>query len=417
MSKLRILLAVSGAALAISSPAFAETVTLAAYSGIFQDHYTKAVVEPFMKANPNIKVEFYGMPNSAQMLGTLRAQKAAPQIDVVIMDVSVSKAGTDEGLFDRIDESVSKNVADLYPAARVEGVGGVAVTFDNLVLLYNKEQVKTAPTSWNALWDKQYAGKVTIPAVPDIQGTTFTVIVNKMAGGDDYKKSVEAGIKKIGELAPNVQTWDPKPDVYTPIANGQAALGIGWNARAQVYAETSGGKLGVVLPQEGSGFQINTINLVKNAPQSAAAKTFIDYALETGDTGSVHGGNVLRTDELQSENLAGSACPHSGWCDGQDGRYRLDRGSGNSRCDHGAMAPSHHTSQPVGFSCGVPAATLSRRNAIQRDLRSRRGCREYAMMQHKNLLGGSFVIDGQQGAPPSRRPDETLRRRAGGSVP
>ena len=280
MTTLRTLLAVSGAALAISSPAFAETVTLAAYSGIFQDHYTKAVVEPFMKANPNIKVEFYGMPNSAQMLGTLRAQKAAPQIDVVIMDVSVAKAGTDEGLFDKVDESVSKNVADLYPSARVEGVGGVAVTFDNLVLLYNKDQVKTAPTSWNALWDKQYAGKVAIPAVPDIQGTTLTIITNKMAGGDDYKKSVEAGIKKLGELATNVQTWDPKPDVYTPIANGQAALGIGWNARAQVYAETSGGKLGVVLPQEGSGFQINTINLVKNAPQSAAAKTFIDYALK-----------------------------------------------------------------------------------------------------------------------------------------
>ena len=365
MSKLRILLAVSGAALAISSPAFAETVTLAAYSGIFQDHYTKAVVEPFMKANPNIKVEFYGMPNSAQMLGTLRAQKAAPQIDVVIMDVSVSKAGTDEGLFDRIDESVSKNVADLYPAARVEGVGGVAVTFDNLVLLYNKEQVKTAPTSWNALWDKQYAGKVTIPAVPDIQGTTFTVIVNKMAGGDDYKKSVEAGIKKIGELAPNVQTWDPKPDVYTPIANGQAALGIGWNARAQVYAETSGGKLGVVLPQEGSGFQNQHNQSREERTPKRSRQDVYRLCAETGDTGSVHGGNVLRTDEFQSEDLAGSACPDSGWCDGQDGRYRLDRGSGNSRCDHGAMAPSHHTSQPVGFSCAfrrrrLPAGTRSR---------------------------------------------------------
>ena len=33
------------------------------------------------------------MPNSAQMLGNLRAQKASPQVDVVIMDVSVSKAG------------------------------------------------------------------------------------------------------------------------------------------------------------------------------------------------------------------------------------------------------------------------------------------------------------------------------------
>ncbi|MBZ6074689.1 ABC transporter substrate-binding protein [Microvirga sp. WGZ8] len=277
---MRTLLGVSAIAFAVSSPACAETVTLAAYSGIFQDHYMKAVVEPFMKAHPDIKVEFYGMPNSAQMLGTLRAQKAAPQIDVVIMDVSVSKAGTDEGLFDKVDESVSPNVADLYPAAKAQGVNGVAVTFDNLVLLYNKDQVKTAPTSWNALWDKQYAGKVAIPAVPDIQGTTLTIIANKMAGGDDYKKSVDAGIAKLAELAPNVQTWDPKPDVYAPIANGQAALGIGWNARAQVYADTSGGKLGVVLPQEGSGFQINTINLVKNAPNSKAAKTFIDYALK-----------------------------------------------------------------------------------------------------------------------------------------
>lgn len=279
MTRMRTLLGISAIAFAVSSPAWAETVTLAAYSGIFQDHYTKAVVEPFMKAHPDIKVEFYGMPNSAQMLGTLRAQKSAPQIDVVIMDISVAKAGTDESLFDKVDESVSKNVADLYPSARAQGVNGVAVTFDNLVLLYNKDQVKTAPTSWNALWDKQYAGKVAIPAVPDIQGTTLTIIANKMAGGDDYKKSVEAGIAKLGELAPNVQTWDPKPDVYAPIANGQAALGIGWNARAQVYADSSGGKLGVVLPQEGSGFQINAINLVKNAPNSKAAKTFIDYAL------------------------------------------------------------------------------------------------------------------------------------------
>lgn len=257
----------------------AETVTLAAYSGIFQDHYVKAVVEPFMKAHPDIKVEFYGMTNSAQMLGTLRAQKASPQIDAVIMDISVAKAGTDEGLFSAIDESVSRHVSDLYPAARAEGVAGVGVTFDNLVLLYNKDQVKQAPTSWNDLWSEAYAGKVAIPAVPDIQGTTFTIIVDKMSGGSDYRKNVDAGIERIGELAPSVQTWDPKPDVYMPVASGQVAVGIGWNARAQVYSDSSGDRLGVVLPQEGSGFQINAINLVKGGPAAEAAKTFVDYAL------------------------------------------------------------------------------------------------------------------------------------------
>ncbi|KKX33217.1 ABC transporter substrate-binding protein [Rhizobium sp. LC145] len=275
----RLSIAVSILALGAATGAAAETVTITAYSGIFQDHYTKAVVEPFMKKNPDIKVEFYGLPNSAQMLGTLRAQKDSPQIDVAILDISVAKAGADEGLFEKVDESVSANVKDLYPNAFAEGVAGVAVTFDNLVLIYNTDQIKKAPTSWNALWDQNYAGKLVIPAVPDIQGTTLTIIANRLAGGGDYKENVDAGIEKLGELAPGVQTWEPKPDVYTPIANGQAAIGIGWNARAQIYSGTSGGKMAVVLPEEGSGFQINTINLVKNAPAGDAAKKFIDYAL------------------------------------------------------------------------------------------------------------------------------------------
>lgn len=223
-------IAASILALSASAGLAADTVTLMAYSGIFQEHYQKAVVDAFMQKNPDIKVEFYGVTNSAQMLGTLRAQKGSPQIDVAIMDISVAKAGADEGLYDKVDESVSAHVKDLYPNAFAHGVAGVGVTFDNLVLLYNTDAVKEAPTSWNALWDKQYAGKVIVPAVPDIQGTTMTIIADKMAGGTDYKASVDAGIAKLGELAPSVQTWDPKPDVYQPIASGQAAIGIGWNA-------------------------------------------------------------------------------------------------------------------------------------------------------------------------------------------
>src|SRR4051812_27537447 len=168
----------AGAALALAlSPqvSFAQqkTITLMAYSGLFQERYAKAVVEPFMKANPGIKVEYFPMPNSAQMLGTLRAQKAAPQADVVIMDVSVSKAATDEKLLTKIDDKVSKNVADLYPNARIADVDGVAVTFDNLVMLYNADQVKTAPTSWMDLAKPEFKGKVAIPGMPDIQGLSL----------------------------------------------------------------------------------------------------------------------------------------------------------------------------------------------------------------------------------------------------
>jgi putative spermidine/putrescine transport system substrate-binding protein len=124
-----------------------KTITLMAYSGIFQERYSKAVVEPFMKANPDIKVEYFGLPNSAQMLGSLRAQRAAPQADIVIMDVSVSKAGTDEGLFTKIDEKNVPAVAELYPTARIPDIAGVAVTFDNLVMIYNSDAIKEPPTA------------------------------------------------------------------------------------------------------------------------------------------------------------------------------------------------------------------------------------------------------------------------------
>lgn len=273
----------AGAALAmglLTQAASAETtVTLLAYGGLFQERYTKAVVEPFMKANPDIKVNYYSMPNSAQMLGTLRAQKAAPQADVAIMDVSVSKAGSDEGLFAKIDEKTVPNVADLYPTARIPDIAGVAVTFDNLVLLYNGDVVKEAPKSWMDLAEKTYQGKVAIPGMPDIQGLSLVLIMDRARGGKDYLKSVEKGIAAVGEIAPNIQTWEPKPEVYPVIISGQAVIGAGWNARAQVNSDLSGGKLKATLPQEGSVFQINTISQVANGPSSAAAAKFINYAL------------------------------------------------------------------------------------------------------------------------------------------
>lgn len=256
-----------------------QTVTVMAYAGLFQERYTKAVVEPFMKANPGIKVEYFPMPNSAQMLGTLRAQKAAPQADVVIMDVSVSKAATDEKLFNKIDEKVSKNVADLYPNARIPDVDGVAVTFDNLVMLYNGDTVKDVPKSWMDLAKPEYKGKVAIPGMPDIQGLSLVLIMDKARGGTNYLQNVDKGIAALGEIAPSVQTWEPKPEVYPVIISGQAVIGAGWNARAQVNADTSGGKLKTALPQEGSVFQINTINYVANGPGKDAGAKFIDYAL------------------------------------------------------------------------------------------------------------------------------------------
>ena len=103
-------------AIAQSSPSGA--INLMAYGGIFQDNYVKAVVEPFQRAFPGVKVNYAASGTSAQMLGALRAQKADPQIDVVIFDVSTSTIGNAEGLFSKITPQEAPSLDDLYPEAR-----------------------------------------------------------------------------------------------------------------------------------------------------------------------------------------------------------------------------------------------------------------------------------------------------------
>ena len=86
----------------------------------------------------------------------------------------------------------------------------MAVTFDNLVLIYN-DIVKEAPKSWLELAD-QSAGKVAFNGMPDIQGLSLVLILEKARGGTNYLTNVDKGIAAIGEIAPNVLTWDPKPE-------------------------------------------------------------------------------------------------------------------------------------------------------------------------------------------------------------
>ncbi len=261
-------------------PSWAQSrqVTLSAYSGIFEDNYKAAVVDPFA-ASTGIAVNYVGMPTSAQMLGTLRAQKEAPQLDVVIMDVVVAKAGGDEGLYRPVSAGDLPVIDQLVPAARIAEVPGPAVTFDSFVLLYSPQRFATPPTSWRELWNPEHRGRISLAAPPDTLGVCLTLIADRLAGGEDYTQSVEKGIALLGEMAPLVESWDPKPDVFSTVVSGAADLSAGWNARGQKFSLQTPDRLAVAIPEDGSLFQINTINLVEGAAHTDEALEFMAYAL------------------------------------------------------------------------------------------------------------------------------------------
>ncbi|MBP2231909.1 putative spermidine/putrescine transport system substrate-binding protein [Azospirillum agricola] len=278
-------LARGAAGLALSAPFIARarapdtTLTLASFSGVFQENYHAAVVEPFMAAHPGIRVSYAGMRNSAEMLGTLRAQRNAPQLDVVLLDMTSARVASGESLFEPIARESLPVLDELDPRAFLPGVAGPAVTADHLVLIYAPDRVSPAPTSWRELWKPEHRRKVAFAGVPDLGGVALVLIANRLAGTDDYLGGVDRGIALLGDLAPNVLSFDPKPDAYAFIVNGTSALGYGWNGRAQLYARQSPGRIAATVPAEGSVMLLNTINLVRDAPQREAARLFIAYAL------------------------------------------------------------------------------------------------------------------------------------------
>ncbi|MBL8837406.1 MAG: ABC transporter substrate-binding protein [Alphaproteobacteria bacterium] len=259
--------------------AVSGTITLVAYAGIFQDNYVATVVEPFQRHFPNVRVNYFPGGTSAQMLGTARAQRNDPQTDVIIMDASVSMIGNGEGLFERLTPADVPSLNELFPEARAAGGEfGPAVTFDHLVLVYDTQRVQPPLTTLRQLWDPSLRGQLGVSAPPNIQGLALTVMVAKMEGAD-YRQTIDPAIRRLRELAPSVQTFDPSPDGYTLILNGAIRVATGWNARAQLIHDQSQGRLGVLLPPEGSVYQINTINVTRGGRNRAAALAFTNYAL------------------------------------------------------------------------------------------------------------------------------------------
>ena len=213
------------------------------------------------------------------MLGTIRAQKSDPQVDVAIMDVTTSNiANAEISLRQNVMADVP-SLSELHPDARaVGGDFGPAVTYDHLVLVYDTQNLNPPLAKLADLWRPDLKGQIALAAPPNIQGLALTAMVEKMTGGD-YRKSVDAAIAKLRELAPSVQTFEPNPDGYSLILNGVVRVATGWNARAQLYSDQSNGRIGVLLPPEGSVFQINTINVTAGSKNRVAAMAFVNFAL------------------------------------------------------------------------------------------------------------------------------------------
>ena len=243
--------------------------------GIYEELARRLVIEPFER---DTKARVEVVPASAaQIVTRLMAEKAAPTVDVVIIDQLVMGSAIDQGLFDTLERANVPSLNDLIPAAIDSRGFGPIVHSHNLVIGYNTKLLTVAPpASWADLWDARFKGLVVPGAIELTPGLLFLLQANVMNGGD--YQHLDPGFDALKRLAPNVHKYFHTIGEVRPlVASTNVVVAISSN---MLHAERQqGSPVAMVFPAEGCLASPAVAQVVKGTKAKKLAETFIDYYL------------------------------------------------------------------------------------------------------------------------------------------
>src|SRR5262245_34767140 len=243
--------------------------------GIYEELARRLVVQPFER-DTGIAVDI--VPGSAaEMIARLRAERAAPTIDVAIVDRLVIGANLDETLFEKIAPANIPNMQSLAPEAIDPSGYGPIVHCHNLAIGYNTTKLTVEPPrSWADLWDGRFA-QLVVPGVIELTpGLLFLLQANVLNGGT--YDNIDPAFDAMRRLRPNLRRFYRSIGEVRPLLNSEnAVVAISTNI---IQGEIErGNPIAAVLPQEGCLASPAVAQVVKGTRVKATAERFIDYYL------------------------------------------------------------------------------------------------------------------------------------------
>jgi spermidine/putrescine transport system substrate-binding protein len=241
----------------------------------------KFAVEKFKEMTGITVVHDY-YTSEQEMLTKMRTSPGA--YDVVVVGTPFLPAAREEGLIEPIDTSKISNLADVSPQfkdsaiVKVDGESwGVPFVWGINSFAYNKDAVKSEPTSINALWDPQFAGRVSLR-----DDGIFNVQMAAIALGQDMNDpaDMDAVKAKLLELKPQVRSfWASEDEWMKGMANKNFDIGEIWAGGAARAIKKYQLPVGFVVPTEGAPAWFDVLMLAKDAPNKEGAEKFMDYMI------------------------------------------------------------------------------------------------------------------------------------------
>lgn len=256
-------------------PAGARRLRVMLNGGIYEELARRLVIDPFERET-GARVEVVPA-SSAQILTRLAAERAAPAVDLVVVDQLVMGAAIEQQLFDPVAAANVPNLKDLAPEAIDPRGYGPVVHCHNMVLGYNTRLLHVdPPVSWADLWHPRFKGLVVPGAIELTPGLLFLLQANALNGGS--YEDPGPGFAALERLAPNVRKYFHNIGEVRPMVAGENVIvAIGSNMTQAEIAQ--GSPVAQVFPSEGCPGSPAVAQVVRGTRVKDLAERFIDIYL------------------------------------------------------------------------------------------------------------------------------------------
>lgn len=257
----------SGAELVVATWGWAET-SLKTLSEDFEKQYNCTIVVDPTSGN-------------GDRINKLMAEKDDPTADVAMLSKSFAQTGNSEGLFEKIDTNVVTSLGDLYDIAVDADGYGPCYSLDRYGIMYNADALEQAglpaPTSYEDLFDDQYAHMVALPDMTSTAGPYLLVALAEDLGGS--QEDVTPAMELMQEKKDNIDLWyTTTSDVVNAFTTGEANIAVFMDIYMPSLTE-SGLNMVWTDASEGSFSAPATVNVVKNCKNPELAQLYVEYLI------------------------------------------------------------------------------------------------------------------------------------------
>jgi spermidine/putrescine-binding protein len=289
-----------------SALAQSNELTMIIWEGYASDSFTI----PWEEANDaNVEATFAGTGD--EMFAAMQAS-GGTTYDMVSASSDLPQRLYDAGLLMEIDSSKLTNYPDLYEQFQRpsyitfdEKLYGVNFSWGPTLMLYNPDEVTETPTSWNALLDERYSGKITTQNYA-LQIAQYALLLDPKPE-DPFLLDDEqlAQVKDIlVRQRPLVRKyWDLGGEVAELFLNGEVVIGDGWSW-ITLQIKDSDGTVAEATPEEGVTGWSDSWCISNKAANPELALKWADYMIgPEGQMGVIENLNYSITNSKVVETL------------------------------------------------------------------------------------------------------------------